>query len=348
MKNKEQIRDNNLRIQSVSLAIIAIIAVAVSLHLMRAVVVPFVLASFFTMLLIPLVDFLVLKLRIYRPAALFLTLLVGFLILFVLGVLISVSVNQLARNASEYESQLQDLVTRASESEWLKEININVAEDTDIYSLMPEGATQGFVVRLTGSIFALLSQGMLVMLFVTFLLLGRQSRRKESEGVLLEIETRVKKYIGTKVVLSGLTGALIFLALSLLGIQYAMAFGAIAFILNFIPTFGSIVATFLPLPVILLQPELSATSMTLAILLPGIIQFLVGTVVEPKIMGDAFNIHPVVVLMSLIFWGVLWGFNGMFLAIPMTAIMQIIFNRIELTQPIAMVMAGRISELNIK
>jgi AI-2 transport protein TqsA len=348
MKDNEQRRDYNLRIQSVSLAILTIIAVAVSLHLMRAVVVPFVLASFFTMLLIPLIDFQVLKLKLFRPLALLLTLLFGFLILFVVGGLISVSVNQLASNASEYESQLQDLITQASESEWLQERNIHITEDADIYSLMPDGAMEGFVVRLTSGIFALLSQGMLVMLFVTFLLLGRQSHKMDSQGVLLEIETRVKRYILTKTTLSALTGVLVFTALSLIGVDYAMAFGAIAFLLNFIPTFGSIIATFLPLPVILIQPGLSSVSMVLAILIPGVIQFSIGSVLEPKIMGDVFDIHPVVVLMSLIFWGVLWGFNGMFLAIPMTAIMQIIFTRIEVTQPIALIMSGRFNELNIK
>ena len=348
MENEEQERYYNLRIQSVSLAILAIIAVAVSLHLMRAVVVPFVLASFFTMLLIPVIDFQVLKLKLFRPLALLLTILFGFLILFVVGGLISFSVNQLASNAPEYESQLQDLITRASESEWLQARNIHVTEDADIYSLMPEGAMEGFLVRLTSGIFALLSQGMLVMLFVTFLLLGRHSRKQESRGVLLEIETRVKRYIVTKTMISALTGVLVFMVLSLLGVHYAMAFEAIAFLLNFIPTFGSIVATFLPLPVILLQPDLSGLSMVLAIVLPGVIQFSVGSVLEPKIMGDTFNLHPVVVLMSLIFWGVLWGFNGMFLAVPTTAIMHIIFNRIEVTKPIAMVMSGRIDELNIK
>jgi AI-2 transport protein TqsA len=143
-----------------------------------------------------------------------------------------------------------------------------------------------------------------------------------------------------------LTGFLVFLVLQFLGVRFAMSFGAFTFILNFIPNLGSIVATVLPLPFVLLTPDVSMVTVTLALLLPLMIQFTIGSVLEPKVMGDTLGLHPVVVLMSLIFWGILWGFAGMLLAIPMTASAKIILGRIEVTQPLVGILEGRLEALD--
>jgi AI-2 transport protein TqsA len=87
-------------------------------------------------------------------------------------------------------------------------------------------------------------------------------------------------------------------------------------------------------------------TVTLALLLPLMIQFTIGSVLEPKVMGDTLGLHPVVVLMSLIFWGILWGFAGMLLAIPMTASAKIILGRIEVTQPLVGILEGRLEALD--
>ena len=84
----------------------------------------------------------------------------------------------------------------------------------------------------------------------------------------------------------------------------------------------------------------------LAILLPLSVQLLIGNVIEPKVMGDTLGLHPVVLLMALVFWGVLWGLPGVLLAAPMTAIAKIVFERIEVTRPLAHVMEGRLETLD--
>ena len=133
--------------------------------------------------------------------------------------------------------------------------------------------------------------------------------------------------------------------LAILGIDLALVFGLLAFLLNFIPSVGSLIATLLPLPVVVVSPDISATTAVLAIAVPGTIQFAIGNVIEPKVMGDALDLHPVVILLALIFWGVLWGIVGMLLATPMTAVMKILFEKIELTAPIADLLAGRLDAL---
>ena len=79
-------------------------------------------------------------------------------------------------------------------------------------------------------------------------------------------------------------------------------------------------------------------------LLPGAIQLAVGNLVEPMVMGENLDLHPVTILMSLIFWGLLWGIVGMLLATPIMAVLKIIFSRLEITRPIAELLAGRLPQ----
>jgi AI-2 transport protein TqsA len=157
-----------------------------------------------------------------------------------------------------------------------------------------------------------------------------------------EIESRIERYVALKALLSGATGILVGGVLAVLGIDLAMVFGLFAFLLNFIPSIGSVVATLLPLPVVLVSPDVSLGTAVLAIAIPGAIQFGIGNVLEPKLMGDALDLHPITILMALIVWGMLWGIVGMLLATPITAIMRMLFERLEMTRPLANLLAGRI------
>jgi len=159
------------------------------------------------------------------------------------------------------------------------------------------------------------------------------------------ISSRVKRYIGTKVLISAGTGLSVGLILMALGIPLATAFGLMAFLLNFIPSVGSIVAVLLPLPVLLVDPNVGTTAAILAMVLPGAVQLLLGNFLEPKIMGQSMELHPAVVLMSLVMWGMLWGVVGMFVAIPMTATFKLVLERMEHTKPIADLIAGRLDAL---
>ena len=130
-------------------------------------------------------------------------------------------------------------------------------------------------------------------------------------------------------------------SLALLGVDLALLFGFLVFLLNFIPTVGSIVATLLPLPVVLMSPDSTMTTVVLVLAIPGSIQLVIGNVIAPKVLGETLDLHPVTILLALIFWGMLWGIPGMLLATPITAIMKMMFARMELTAPLSNWMAGR-------
>jgi AI-2 transport protein TqsA len=112
--------------------------------------------------------------------------------------------------------------------------------------------------------------------------------------------------------------------------------------LNFIPTIGPLIATLLPLPVVLFAPEseMGLTQKVLAFALPTGIQ-LIGAVIQPRVQGGGQDLHPVTTMAALVFFGSIWGILGAALAVPLTGVIKIILERIPNTRPIADWMAGR-------
>ena len=324
------------RIQTICLLIVSTVAVAAALYWLRPVLVPFVLAVFIAYGLLPLVEFQVHRLRLPYLVAVASTLVIGVLILGSLGLLISTSVSQLQANAAAYQQQIELLGAKVSA---LLPAGTFRAEGNP-FAQLPLGNISGVLLQTTNAIVGLLSQGLLVLIFVLYLLLG--GARQKAGGVWAEIENRVEHYIVTKALISLATGVLVGLTLAVLGVDLALVFGLLAFLLNFIPSVGSIIATLLPLPVVVVSPDISATTAILAILLPSLIQIIIGNIIEPKVMGEALDLHPIVILMALIVWGMLWGVVGMLLATPMTAILKILFERLEPMAPVAQVLAGRL------
>lgn len=118
-------------------------------------------------------------------------------------------------------------------------------------------------------------------------------------------------------------------------------FGLLTFLLNFIPTIGSIIATLLPLPIVLLQFD-SPVKWLAVLLIPAAIQGVVGNFIEPKLFSDSLDLHPASILLALTFWGIIWGPVGMFLAVPILVVMKIAMARIPATRPFAELLAGRL------
>ena len=96
---------------------------------------------------------------------------------------------------------------------------------------------------------------------------------------------------------------------------------------------------------VLLSSNFTFAQAAMAILIPGVIQFVIGNFIQPKLMGEHMQLHPVVILMALIFWGTLWGIVGAFLAVPLTSIIRIACDRHPFTRPVANLMAGRLDAL---
>lgn len=331
------------RIQTVCLLILSAAVIAHALWLLRSVMIPFVVATFCAFGLSPLITFQRRYLRVPYPLAVLATLILGCVGLVLLGGVISTSVRQLAANTDFYQKQINQLLDNTMSV--LEDYGFDPVKTLDSLSALPIEKVSGLLTGTTKAIVDLLSKGSLVLVFLVFLLIGGTTRTQPSGGVLGEVESRIKRFIMTKAIVSAATGGLVGSVLAVLDVDLALVFGLFAFLLNFIPSIGPLIATLLPLPVVLVSPESSLTTIILAIALPGAIQMGIGSFVEPKILGESLDLHPVTILLALIVWGMLWGIVGMLLATPLTAVMKIFFERIEHTEPIADLLAGRLDRL---
>lgn len=336
---QRSVPDLETRVQTICLVALASIAVAAALFWLSPVMIPFVLSVMIALGLGVVVEFLERRLRVPRPLALPVTLVVGLLLLAGIGSVIFASVQQLSGNAGVYAQQLHSVLTdlTALLPEHLRSLTAGGRHLADV----PVAAVGGILARTTNAILGLFSKSLLVLVFVVFLVVGGAGAGRP-EGTWGEIQARVQTYLVRKVVLSAVTGGLVGLTLWLLGIPLAMVFGLLAFLLNFIPGIGSVVATLLPLPVVLVTPTISPLVAVLAIAIPAGIQAVIGNVIEPNVVGHPLDLHPVTVLLGLIIWGMLWGVIGMFLATPLMAVMKIFLDKFEGSRPVAELLAGRI------
>jgi AI-2 transport protein TqsA len=146
--------------------------------------------------------------------------------------------------------------------------------------------------------------------------------------------------------MSAVTGILVGLSLAILNVKFAAGFGFLAFLLNFIPNVGAVIATVLPVPIIFLDQSMQGHLITqlLAIAIPAGIQVGLGSL-QPRVLGNSLDLHPVVVLLSLLFFTMIWGVGGAFLATPLTAVIKIVFEKIPATRPLAAALAGNLEPL---
>ena len=140
-----------------------------------------------------------------------------------------------------------------------------------------------------------------------------------------DITIQIQRYIVTKFFISLTVGILFGFILWLFGIEFFIIWAILALLLNFIPNIGSVIAVILPAVMALIQYESFGYAAILALVLI-ILQNLVGNIIEPKIFGDRLGLNPLVILLSLLLWGYLWGIIGMFLSVPLTAVIKIILS----------------------
>jgi predicted PurR-regulated permease PerM len=140
-----------------------------------------------------------------------------------------------------------------------------------------------------------------------------------------DITERVQRYIITKFLISLTVGLVVGIILRLFNIEFFIIWATFAVLLNFIPNIGSVIAVILPSLMALVQYESFGYAILVAVVLI-IVQNIIGNIIEPKIFGDRLGLNPLVILLSLLLWGYIWGIIGMFLSVPLTAIIKIIFS----------------------
>eukprot|EP00668_Euglena_longa_P011815 GGOE01014235.1.p1 GENE.GGOE01014235.1~~GGOE01014235.1.p1 ORF type:complete len:384 (-),score=122.24 GGOE01014235.1:177-1328(-) len=181
-----------------------------------------------------------------------------------------------------------------------------------------QSAAPDFLTAVSGFV----EKGLIILIFLIYLLLTPSEN--EEPSIWTEVNESVRTFIVLKGAISAVLGVLVATTLWYLGVQCAMVFGLITLFCNFIPNVGALFAVFAPSPLVVFDPRLGVQAQVMAFAIPFLWHFLFGNCVEPAVLGDRFELHPVVVLLSLVFWALLWGVAGMILAVPIMAVMRIV------------------------
>ena len=341
------------------LATITVILFGAVLKITSPVVLPFTISLLLAIVISPLVKFLE-KFHINRIISIFLVL--GFIMgaLVFIGMVLFSSGRTLLTLYPKYEARLTEIyiwVARFFELPYDEHLTffeniwgqIGVRNRVRVLTL---SFSNGFI--------SFLRDAFMVTLFMIFFFLEatffRKKLDKAFEGPRAEqikkmsadVMTQVTRYLSIKFFISLGTGVVVGIGLRLIGVEFAVVWGVIQFILNFIPVIGSIavgvavtifsLVQFWPIP----GPILATAIVMLSA------NMIIGFMMEPKIMGDNLGLSPLVVLVSLLVWGFLWGFAGLILAVPMMVIIKIVCENIHVLEPFSILLGSRKAVLAAK
>ncbi len=330
-----------------ALYVIAIILVLAVLKIAQSVMLPLVIAIFIFLLFNPMLNRME-KLKIPRYFGVLVVMVVLLIVFFVAAWFFFFSIDRLIQRLPMYvrrfaviDSWLADKLNLDSQQSFLMFLDFDWG-----------GIILSSLSSVSGRAISIISMAALVYIFVLFLLLERQSLIPKLKiavpngkgmkvAVMFErVNRQISRYLTLKALISLVTGVLFYLACLATGLDFALLWGVGAFILNFIPSIGSIIITALTLVMALLQFFPSWANILYVAILMISIQMVLGNILDPRIQGIQLNLSPIVILASLSVWGFIWGIPGMFLAVPMTSILQILFANTKSLKPLAVLIGS--------
>lgn len=276
---------------------------------------------------------------------------VGFIALLANGVA------EFGREAGDYEEKINAMIGDAYRLAGM------VDAPTLTQLIFNEGG-QRFFAMIADSVSALSGDIVLILIYVAFLFSARAmwtrkldniftdpARRAQVRRIGSDARIAIERYLWTQTVISALITLLTYASLLLLGVENALFLSALIFVLNYIPTVGSIVAAMVPPLFALVQPAIpvwvpallpdySYTYAALVFAAVSFWQFSIGNFLQPRMMGESLNLSALIVLLALAIWGVIWGIPGMFLSAPLTVLMMILFAQSQNTRWIAVLLSA--------
>ena len=337
--------------------ILAFIAAMIILFILKIgadFILPIVIAFFIFVLVSPLLSRMD-KLRIPRFLSMIIVMLFV-LVVFVLFVYVFfLMVNMLiqADGIPAYVSRIQSfdryvsgMIAPYFDVDDMASFSILRYLNIDWYGIMMASLTS-----ISGKFISILSDALLVYVYLLFIIMERQTifpklleafprgKAQRAGQMVSRMNRQMSKYLLIKVVISVATGILFYFASVLTGLDFALVWGVLAAILNFIPTIGSIVSTAGTIIMAIIQFSPDWGYVIYVSLLMVSIEMVLGNIIDPRLQGVQLNISPFVILISLAIWGYIWGIAGMFLSVPLTSIIQIISANIPSLKPVAIMLS---------
>ncbi|MBD3232782.1 MAG: AI-2E family transporter [candidate division Zixibacteria bacterium] len=342
-----------LKIVALFLGLIVAAIIVVALRQLQSVMLPLMVALLLSFLLGPFVELLTQR-KVPLWAAMIVMVIIVFSVIYLVGLLIYSSSNSFIEEFPKYEARVTVMVQDALTYFEIPHSDVKeYVDQLDWKQAMSDIRIQSVISSTLGTFFGFLSKTIMVILLLLFIIPGRRKmgsklerifqndhrRIKKAQTALDVINTQVQLYLIAKTAVSLATGILATIVLMILGVDFAIMWGFFTFILNFIPTVGSIIATIPPILIAFIQFGFGG-ELILTVILLTTIQIIMGNMVEPRIMGKQLNLSPLIVILALIFWGWLWGIPGMILAVPLASAFKLVCENINTLKPVAALMEG--------
>ncbi len=355
MSIKEQSYKNYNKIITYFLGFITFIIFVYILIALKEILIPITIAIFLTYLFHPVLVELK-KYKIPKWASLIVILIFVFGIYYLIGLLIVSNFDTFSNKLQSYSKNVASFIQQLLSpfnitlNELAGMLNIQIKQ-FDISSVFQGLFKAGIIQNVLNSFSSLLGDFFISMIFWIFMILGKSkfeerlkvafsSNKEVIERNINSINGQLQSYLIIKTIVSLITGFIVAVILWIYGIDFAIFWGVLTFIFNFIPNIGSITISIFPIIVSILEYGLGFKTLSLAFLL-AMNQNIMGNFVEPHYLGRHMDLSTVFVLFSLIFWGWIWGIAGMFLAVPIAAAMKIFCTNVEPLKPIAIIMGSR-------
>ena len=313
------------------LVVASFVVVIAGIKAAAPLILPFMIASFIAMISLPLLNWLQRK-RIPTALAVLITVTLALAVLVGMGVLIGGSITKFTDEAPRYRERLAEMSMPIMHR--LQSWGFDVSEQA-IGDLINPAAAMDVVTGTLRALAAVLSRSMLVFVIIVFILFeaaGFPAKLDAAFGKgpsdrFDKIKHEVQRYLATKTVISLTTGSLVGAAMAIIGVDFALLWGALAFMLNYIPNLGSIIAAIPPLLLALIQLGPGHAVAVGVVFLA--VNLTLGNLVEPYFMGRTMGLSTLVVFLSLVFWGWVWGPVGMLLSVPLTMIVKIMLENTQ-------------------
>jgi AI-2 transport protein TqsA len=333
------------------LAILVVIALGFVLDLLQAIFQPLLIALFLSFLFEQLVDFFV-KFKIPKFFSFVIAIVIIFVVIYLLGLFIYASVASFTTEYPKYQTKFvnfyQNLLLTFKIPHERVQTYLNELNWADVWTNL---SVSSFLSKTIGNFITFLSNLFLIFIFAIYIVLGKrhmldkidkafpEERAQLIYQIISNINKGLQKYLVAKLMISFSTAVTATVILLLFGVDFALVWGLLTLMLDFIPNIGSIIATIFPILVAFFQFGSVFPALWVAILLVTT-QSIWSNIIEPRVVGKSLNLSPLVVIFSLTFWAFIWGPIGMILAIPISATIQIICANIESLKPISIIMGG--------
>ena len=326
------------------LAILTLLAMIAFLKVAKVIILPVVLSAFLALLLSPLILWLKKREWPVLPAALA-SLASVFALIILVGLLGVLSLQTLGSALPDYLLKMQVLMQKFSA--WLPSLGFNM-EIEQVMDMVDGGYIAVVLSRSLAFALDLTKYGVMIF-FLTLFMLIEAARFKSKlarafgednwiNSALASVGIEIQRYILFKTLISLATGILVWGWLELLHVDFALLWGLITFLLNFIPSVGSIVASVPPVLVALVQFG-NPVEMALIVLAGELaIQVTIGNYLDPRIMGRNLNLSALIIFVSMMFWGWLWGPVGMLVAVPLAVCIKVSLSHHDQTRALSLMM----------